>query len=149
MIELGDELNEGSVAGQVGYDARSLLSTISQSRFNYWAAYVVDFSCILLFGYLGLRHHPGWASDVVNFAFGVTVFTLIEYSIHRWLLHNPKCFFFALHDAHHKHPEETAAFLAQNKVRALAYHAGMSKEARDANQNSFMTEAGVVMKRRA
>jgi ATP-dependent DNA helicase RecQ len=44
-----------------------------------------------------------------------------------------------------KKTEETAAFLAQNKVRALAYHAGMSKEARDANQNSFMTEAGVVM----
>jgi ATP-dependent DNA helicase RecQ len=41
--------------------------------------------------------------------------------------------------------EETAAFLVQNKVRALAYHAGMSKEARDANQNSFMTEAAVVM----
>jgi len=44
-----------------------------------------------------------------------------------------------------KKTEETAAFLVQNKVRALAYHAGMAKEARDANQNSFMTEAGVVM----
>ncbi|HJR55612.1 MAG TPA: DNA helicase RecQ [Rhizomicrobium sp.] len=44
-----------------------------------------------------------------------------------------------------KKTEETAAFLAENKVRALAYHAGMSKEARDANQNSFMTEAGIVM----
>ena len=44
-----------------------------------------------------------------------------------------------------KKTEETAAFLGQNKVRALAYHAGMAKEARDANQNSFMTEAGVVM----
>jgi ATP-dependent DNA helicase RecQ len=44
-----------------------------------------------------------------------------------------------------KKTEETAAFLGQNKVRALAYHAGMSKETRDANQNSFMTEAGVVM----
>ena len=29
--------------------------------------------------------------------------------------------------------------------RALPYHAGMSKEARDANQNSFMTEPGIVM----
>jgi ATP-dependent DNA helicase RecQ len=44
-----------------------------------------------------------------------------------------------------KKTEETAAFLGQNKVRALAYHAGMAKEARDANQNSFMTEAGIVM----
>jgi ATP-dependent DNA helicase RecQ len=30
-------------------------------------------------------------------------------------------------------------------VKALAYHAGMSKEARDANQNSFMTETAIVM----
>src|SRR3954466_388791 len=44
-----------------------------------------------------------------------------------------------------KKTEETAAFLEQNKVRALPYHAGMAKEARDANQNRFMTEAGVVM----
>jgi ATP-dependent DNA helicase RecQ len=44
-----------------------------------------------------------------------------------------------------KKTEETAAFLASHKVRALAYHAGMDKDARDTNQNSFMTEAGVVM----
>ncbi len=41
--------------------------------------------------------------------------------------------------------EETAEFLNANSVRALAYHAGMSKEAREANQNSFMTDSGVVM----
>jgi ATP-dependent DNA helicase RecQ len=44
-----------------------------------------------------------------------------------------------------KKTEETAAFLGQNGIRALAYHAGMAKDVRDANQNSFMTEAGVVM----
>ncbi|TIP12924.1 DNA helicase RecQ [Mesorhizobium sp.] len=44
-----------------------------------------------------------------------------------------------------KKTEEMAAFLERNGVRALAYHAGMSKEAREANQNSFMTLSGVVM----
>jgi len=44
-----------------------------------------------------------------------------------------------------KKTEETAALLAENGVRALPYHAGMIKEARDANQNSFMTEPGLVM----
>ncbi|HEX4111869.1 MAG TPA: DNA helicase RecQ [Stellaceae bacterium] len=44
-----------------------------------------------------------------------------------------------------KKTEETAAFLERNGVPALAYHAGMSKEARDANQNRFMTEAGLAM----
>ncbi|MBX3490013.1 DNA helicase RecQ [Parvibaculum sp.] len=41
--------------------------------------------------------------------------------------------------------EETAEFLAGEGFRALPYHAGMSKEAREANQNRFMTERGIVM----
>ena len=41
--------------------------------------------------------------------------------------------------------EETAAMLAAEGVRALPYHAGMSKEDREAHQNTFMTEAGVVI----
>ncbi|NIA69315.1 DNA helicase RecQ [Pelagibius litoralis] len=41
--------------------------------------------------------------------------------------------------------EEAAAFLAENGVKALAYHAGMDKQLRDANQNAFMTDDGVVM----
>ncbi|PTE08058.1 DNA helicase RecQ [Mesorhizobium helmanticense] len=44
-----------------------------------------------------------------------------------------------------KKTEEMAAFLEQNGVTALAYHAGMSKDAREANQNAFMTLSGVVM----
>jgi ATP-dependent DNA helicase RecQ len=44
-----------------------------------------------------------------------------------------------------KKTEETAAFLERSGVAALAYHAGMTKEARDTNQNRFMSEAGVVM----
>ncbi len=41
--------------------------------------------------------------------------------------------------------DETAAFLCQNGVRALPYHAGMSKEARERNQQAFNADAGVVM----
>ena len=44
-----------------------------------------------------------------------------------------------------KKTEETATFLDRNGIRALAYHAGMTKQARDANQNRFMTETGIVM----
>ena len=44
-----------------------------------------------------------------------------------------------------KKTEETAAALERGGVRALAYHAGMTKDARDTNQNRFMTESGVVM----
>ena len=41
--------------------------------------------------------------------------------------------------------EETAAMLAADEVRALPYHAGMEKEEREAHQNIFMTEPGVVI----
>ena len=44
-----------------------------------------------------------------------------------------------------KKTEETAAMLAADGVRALPYHAGMSKEERDAHQNIFMTDPGVVI----
>ncbi len=44
-----------------------------------------------------------------------------------------------------KKTEEAAALLAAEGIRALAYHAGMTKEAREANQNAFMTEPYVVM----
>jgi ATP-dependent DNA helicase RecQ len=44
-----------------------------------------------------------------------------------------------------KRTEEAAAFLNAHGIRALAYHAGMEKGARDANQSVFMTEAPLVM----
>src|SRR5215469_7388851 len=44
-----------------------------------------------------------------------------------------------------KKTEEAAALLAAEGIRALAYHAGMPKEAREANQNAFMTEPYTVM----
>jgi ATP-dependent DNA helicase RecQ len=44
-----------------------------------------------------------------------------------------------------KKTEEVAALLISQNIKALAYHAGMSKEARDANQNAFMTEPCTVM----
>ena len=44
-----------------------------------------------------------------------------------------------------KKTEETAAMLAADGIRALPYHAGMSKESREVHQNQFMTESGVVI----
>ena len=41
--------------------------------------------------------------------------------------------------------EEAAALLVSEGVPALAYHAGMEKADRAANQDAFMTEPGVVM----
>ncbi len=44
-----------------------------------------------------------------------------------------------------KKTEKMAALLSENGVNALAYHAGMDKDARETNQNRFMSEPAVVM----
>jgi ATP-dependent DNA helicase RecQ len=44
-----------------------------------------------------------------------------------------------------KKTEETAELLTREGFRALPYHAGMEKAAREANQNTFLTEPDVVM----
>ena len=41
--------------------------------------------------------------------------------------------------------DQTAKWLSDNGVRALAYHAGMDKDAREKNQTTFLREDGVVM----
>ncbi len=41
--------------------------------------------------------------------------------------------------------EETAAWLGEQGIRALAYHAGMAQEVRAAHQNRFLREDGIVM----
>jgi len=44
-----------------------------------------------------------------------------------------------------KKTEKTAAYLRDHGVNALPYHAGMAQHLRDANQNAFMTEPGIVI----
>lgn len=44
-----------------------------------------------------------------------------------------------------KKTEEVASLLMAQEIRALPYHAGMDKEQRDAHQNIFMTEPGVII----
>ena len=38
-------------------------------------------------------------------------FSLIDYAVHRWLLHDRRSALFYMHDAHHNNPEKTSAFL--------------------------------------
>jgi ATP-dependent DNA helicase RecQ len=44
-----------------------------------------------------------------------------------------------------KSTEEWAVFLKSKKFKAIAYHAGMTPEARSDNQNTFMTEPAVIV----
>jgi cyclopropane-fatty-acyl-phospholipid synthase len=118
MIQFG-ELNFAGRFTQIGGALSSMMGAISRSRTNYWAAYAVDLTCPVLFAYLGMRHHPAWASILIGTVFGFAVFTLVEYAIHRWLLHDPECWLYPLHEAHHQHPEGAAAFLAPASLVVL------------------------------
>jgi sterol desaturase/sphingolipid hydroxylase (fatty acid hydroxylase superfamily) len=93
-----------------------IAQAVSKSSINYWASYVTDLACPLLFAYLGTRRHWGWASAVVSFSSGLAVFSLIEYSIHRWLLHVPGNLLSDLHGAHHKNPEKHSAFFFPTSI---------------------------------
>jgi sterol desaturase/sphingolipid hydroxylase (fatty acid hydroxylase superfamily) len=86
------------------------MQTICASRINYWAAYATDVVCPCIFAYLGMRYASAWPAIVFNVLFGLAVFSLIEYAVHRWLLHNPRSALFRLHDAHHTNPQKIAAF---------------------------------------
>jgi ATP-dependent DNA helicase RecQ len=44
-----------------------------------------------------------------------------------------------------KRVEDTAAWLVENGIRALPYHAGLSHETREVHQREFLREDGVVM----
>ena len=98
---------------------RSLVEIVCESRANYWAAYATDFSCPCLFGYLGMQHASNWSASVVSVLFGLFVFSLIEYAVHRWLLHDLRGALFDLHDAHHNNPERTSAFLFPTSLLLL------------------------------
>ena len=51
--------------------------------------------------------------------FGVAVFSLVEYSIHRWLLHDPRRALYALHAAHHHDAEKLTAFFFPTSILVL------------------------------
>ena len=119
MIEVSQELSIATKIRQIGTAASDLMGTISESRANYWASYVTDFSCPVLFAWLGAHHGLSWPAVILSSFLGVATFSLIEYAIHRWLLHNPKSVLYPLHEAHHNHPETPSAFLFPTSLVVL------------------------------
>ena len=119
MNERGDASGTAVDANKTRSSLGSLLDAISATRANYWASYACDFSCILIFAYLGLRGTWSWPLAVVSSLFGFAVFTLVEYAIHRWLLHDPENGLFPLHEAHHLDAEKLTAFFAPTSILVL------------------------------
>jgi dihydroceramide fatty acyl 2-hydroxylase len=119
MTQAGDGLSMAARLRKFTDASGSVVAVIAESRLNYWASYVTDFSCIIVFAYLGIRHGQSWPSILISTICGMAVFTLVEYSIHRWLLHDRRSSLFHLHEAHHNHPEKPSAFLFPTSIIVL------------------------------
>jgi len=89
---------------------RSLVGAICESRINYWAAYATDFITPCIFVYLGINQASSWTAIILSALCGLFFFSLIEYVVHRWLLHDRRSVLFSLHGEHHENPEKTSAF---------------------------------------
>lgn len=86
--------------------ARSLVEKMSSSPVNYWAAMVVDACAAAAFAYLGVRWFSGSlavaAAAVVT---GLIAWSLLEYALHRWLLHGVLPAPRREHVRHHGNPQ--------------------------------------------
>ncbi len=81
------------------------ISMLSKSPLNYWAEFAVDipFGAVLIFA--GLRSHKlGLIAFVLTILLGLFLFSIIEYSFHRWLFHGPVRIMAQGHRAHHENP---------------------------------------------
>src|SRR4051812_6814378 len=75
-------------------------------KFLYFGDFVAIPIAVALFGYLALSRHGFYAIPVWSLAlvFGLGVWTLAEYLIHRFIYHHVPIFS-ALHDSHHREPK--------------------------------------------
>jgi len=86
-----------------------MLQAITESRANYWAAYVVDLACPFTLGYLGWRQATDWPKPLASLCAGLFVFSFVEYVIHRWVFHSPASFLSPMHRTHHHFPRQPSA----------------------------------------
>jgi len=81
------------------------LSMLCKTPLNYWAESAVDilFGAVLIFA--GLRSNELAPSAVVlTILLGLFLFSIIEYSFHRWLFHGSVQILAQGHRAHHENP---------------------------------------------
>jgi len=90
--------------------SRPLLERVAASPINYWATFVTDLVVAASFAWFGATRHPGSAFGAAAFVLlGIAGWPLLEYSLHRWLLHGKlSAAFRKEHARHHAYPRETA-----------------------------------------
>ncbi len=86
----------------------TLLNTIlmlSKTPLNYWAEFAVDILLGAMLIFAGLRGNElGPIAVVLTILLGFFLFSIIEYSFHRWLFHGSVQIMAQGHRAHHENP---------------------------------------------
>ena len=78
---------------------------LSKTPLNYWAEFAVDipFGAVMIF--VSLRSNNfGPVAIVLTILLGLFLFSIIEYSFHRWLFHGSVQIMAQGHRAHHENP---------------------------------------------
>lgn len=79
---------------------------MSTTPLNYWAEFAVDMPLGAVLILVGLRHGElGFLAVFATILLGLFLFSFIEYSFHRWLLHGSLQFLVVAHRAHHANPQ--------------------------------------------
>jgi len=79
--------------------------SVSESKANYWATYVVDMTLLTFFlAWDATKTSVVWWMMLVWFAFGVFVWTFTEYCFHRWMYHMGLSLTTQGHEKHHEDP---------------------------------------------
>lgn len=109
-------------------DRQSLIARVSGSRLNYWATLVIDAVAAIAFGVAGAWWYAGprLAMPLLALA-GFLVWSLLEYVLHRWVLHGRLLAPSREHARHHSHPTDTISTPAMTiTIGALALWAALA-----------------------
>jgi sterol desaturase/sphingolipid hydroxylase (fatty acid hydroxylase superfamily) len=83
----------------------SWIQSVSESKTNYWATYVVDFTLLAFFlAWDAARTNLGTTLMATLFVAGAFSWTLSEYAFHRWVYHLGFAVTRAGHEKHHENP---------------------------------------------
>jgi sterol desaturase/sphingolipid hydroxylase (fatty acid hydroxylase superfamily) len=96
---------QGQIMKQMFDVVQNAISKTSRTPLNYWAEFAIDIPLGVVLISAGLSH--GELNHIAVFLtilLGLFVFSLIEYSFHRWLMHGSIQIFARGHHAHHVNP---------------------------------------------
>jgi len=100
----------------------SLFERVVSSSWNYWLALVIDVLAAATLVAVGLRLSDGVAVAVITAAAGASAWSVVEYGMHRWVLHGPSSAVQRAHARHHRHAEaliSAPVFLSTSLAVAL------------------------------